>query len=95
MAEQRLAAWQLLEGLKAALEIDGDALLIVEERDAILAQMEELQTLIDGADVEAIRTMTETLGRQSEAFATRRMDKSIREALAGVSLDALDSEGAQ
>jgi len=95
LAEQRLAGWQLLEGLKAALEIDGDALLSEEERDAILAQMEKLQRLIDGTDVDAIRTMTETLGRQSEAFATRRMDKSIREALAGVSLDALDSEGAQ
>jgi molecular chaperone HscA len=95
LAEHRLSAWQLLEGLKAALDIDGEALLDSEEREAIQAQMEELQSLIDSVDVDAIRTKTESLGRQSEAFATRRMDKSIREALAGVSLDTLDSEETQ
>ena len=57
--------------------------------------MIELQVLIDGEDVDAIRVQTERLGRESEAFATRRMDKSIREALAGVSLDALDDEAMQ
>jgi molecular chaperone HscA len=95
LAEHRLSAWQLLEGLKAALEIDGEALLDSEERDTIHAHMEKLQSLIDGVDVDAIRMMTESLGRQSEAFATRRMDKSIREALAGVSLDTLDGEETQ
>ena len=31
-------------------------------------------------------------GAAQRGFAARRMDKSIREALAGVSLDALDDE---
>jgi molecular chaperone HscA len=92
LAEQRLGAWQLLDGLKSALEIDGDALLSEEERATITDQMAQLQTFIDGADANVIRAAAEALGRQSEAFATRRMDKSIQEALAGVSLDALDSE---
>jgi molecular chaperone HscA len=92
LAEQRLAAWQLLEGLKSALAVDGAALLSAEERESITAQMTALQALLDSADADAIRTQTERLGRQSEAFATRRMDRSIRDALAGVSLDALDNE---
>jgi molecular chaperone HscA len=92
LAEQRLAAWQLLDGLKAAMQADGDALLSTQERDALAEQMATLQGLTDSQDAEAIRLQTERLGRQSEAFATRRMDKSIREALAGVSLDALDAE---
>jgi molecular chaperone HscA len=92
LAEQRLAGWQLLEGLKSALAADGDALLSAEEREVLAAQMTGLQVLLEGADADAIRVQTERLGRQSEAFATRRMDRSIREALAGVSLDALDSE---
>jgi molecular chaperone HscA len=54
--------------------------------------MTKLQALLEGQDVDAIRTLTERLGRQSETFASRRMDKSIREALAGMSLDALDDE---
>ncbi len=95
LAEQRLSAWQLLEGLKAALEVDGAALLSAEERESITAQMTALQALLDSSDADVIRAQTERLGRQSEAFATRRMDRSIREALAGVSLDALDNEVSQ
>jgi molecular chaperone HscA len=92
LAEQRLSAWQLLDGLKSALEKDGDALLVAHEREALADQMTELQSLIDGEDAHAIRQKTEQLGRESETFASRRMDKSIREALAGVSLDSLDDE---
>jgi molecular chaperone HscA len=92
LAEQRLAGWQLLEGLKSALAADGEALLSEEDREAITVPMTELRALLEGQDTDAIRTLTERLGRQSETFASRRMDKSIREALAGMSLDALDDE---
>lgn len=92
LAEERLGAWQLLEGLKSALKADGDALLEDEEREVITAQMAALQVLVEGQDADALHTQTERLGRMSEAFAARRMDKSIREALAGVSLDSLDDE---
>ncbi|MEZ5503817.1 MAG: Fe-S protein assembly chaperone HscA [Halioglobus sp.] len=95
LAEQRLAAWQLLEGLKSALALDGDALLNDDERAAITGQMAALQALLDSHDVDEVRTQTEQLGRLSEAFATRRMDKSIREALAGVALATLDDEVSQ
>jgi molecular chaperone HscA len=92
LAEQRLSAWQLLDGLKAALAADGEALLQADERDALDQEMASLQTLIEGEDAAAIKSATEQLGRHSEAFAARRMDRSIRDALAGVSLDELDSE---
>jgi molecular chaperone HscA len=92
LAEERLAAWQLVEGLKSALKADGETLLSAAEREAITEQMQQLQALVEGQDGAAIHTQTERLGRLSETFASRRMDKSIREALAGVSLDALDDE---
>ena len=92
LAEQRLSAWQLLDGLNAALEADGRALLDNEERGVLAGQMAELQATLEGEDIAVIKTLTDRLGRQSEAFAARRMDKSIREALAGKSLDALDNE---
>ena len=95
LAEQRLAAWQLLDGLDAALELDGEELLDDEERTAITDQMTGLRVLLNAENADEIRALTEQLGRQSEAFAARRMDKSIREALAGVSLDALDDEATQ
>jgi molecular chaperone HscA len=92
LAEQRVAARQLLDGLNAALAADGDALLEAAERSSLDESMGQLQAQLDSDDMDAIRIQTEILGRASEAFAARRMDKSIREALAGVSLDSLDDE---
>ncbi len=92
LAEQRLDARQLVEGLEAALAADGDTLLDADECAALRAQMAELQALMETDDVDALRRLTDKLGRSSEAFAARRMDKSIRQALAGVSLDSLDVE---
>ena len=92
LAEQRLDAQQLLEGLDAALRADGAALLDETERGALDEQMTEIGQLLPGEDIDALRQATERLGRQSEAFAARRMDKSIRQALAGVALDELDDK---
>ncbi len=92
LAEERLAAWQLMEGLEAAIAADGDALLEAGERAALETDIGSLRALVDGDDGRAIHRLTEELGRRSEAFAARRMDRSIRDALAGVSLDELDEE---
>ena len=92
LAEERLSASQLLEGLQSAMSIDGEALLSNDDRESLVARMIELEASLESEDADAIHTLTERLGRHSEAFASRRMDKSIREALAGMSLDALDDE---
>jgi molecular chaperone HscA len=92
LAEQRLEGRQLLEGLEAAMAADADSLLEAGECARLHALMDELRVLLEGEDVAALRSKTEELGRVSEPFAARRMDKSIREALAGVSLDSLDEE---
>ena len=92
LAEQRLEATQLLEGLEAALAADGAELLSQEECAALHERMAALREATTGEDVAGLRQLTESLGRASEAFAARRMDKSIRRALAGVSLEQLDRE---
>ena len=92
LAEQRLESQQLLEGLEAALAADADSLLAREECAALHGQMDELRSLLAGEDITALRVLTDKLGQASEDFAARRMDRSIREALAGVSLDSLDEE---
>ncbi|MFK7977299.1 MAG: Fe-S protein assembly chaperone HscA [Halioglobus sp.] len=89
LAEHRVAAWQLVDGLKAALAVDGE-LLDEAALEALEAQMLQMQAALEGDDVDSIRQQTEKLGRASESFAAARMDKSIREALAGRSLDSLD-----
>ena len=89
LAELCVAAKQLLEGLEVALAADGDELLDRDERLALDAQMARVQgELLDGS-VETLRGASDQLGRDSEAFAARRMNKSIRTALTGVSLDDL------
>ena len=92
LAEQRLDAQQLLEGLDAALQADGQQLLDDGERAALAQQMDAVRQQLRDEDIDALRLATESLGRASETFATRRMDRSIRQALAGVSLDELDDE---
>jgi molecular chaperone HscA len=92
LAEQRLDARQLLEGLEAALAADAAELLSQAECEALHARMRELYDAAEGDDVDLMRRLTEALGRASEAFAARRMDKSIKQALAGVSLQELDEE---
>ncbi len=92
LAEQKLEAQQLLQGLDAALAADGAELLDESECGALHAGMHQLRELLEGEDIGAIREATATLGRASETFAARRMDRSIRKALAGVSLESLDNE---
>lgn len=90
LAEQQVAARQLLDGLDAALQADGEALLDEHERAALEAQMAEVKTLLDTSELDSLRASTEQLGRASESFAARRMDKSIKQALSGVALDELE-----
>ena len=92
LAELCVAAKQLLEGLEVALAADGEDLLDLEELTALRAQMEKVQAELTGGNVDALRAASDKLGRDSESFAARRMDKSIRRALTGVSLDDVSEE---
>ena len=87
--EQRVEAQSLLAALQAALAQDGEQLLAAEERGAIEAGMEALRRLNDGSDHLAIRAQVEALNRLTTPFAQRRMDRSVRRALAGQKVDSL------
>ncbi|MGF1691276.1 Fe-S protein assembly chaperone HscA [Photobacterium kagoshimensis] len=87
LAEQQVEADRVLEGLIAALAQDGDTLLSKEERDALEAVMMELVQLRQGTDVRAIENGIKKTDKASQEFASRRMDQSIRQALAGQSID--------
>ncbi|WP_064605652.1 Fe-S protein assembly chaperone HscA [Photobacterium sp. J15] len=87
LAEQQVEADRVLEGLITALAQDGDTLLSKEERDELEAVMMELVQLRQGTDPNAIEQGIKKTDKASQEFAARRMDKSIREALAGQSID--------
>ncbi len=92
LAELCVAAKQLLEGLAVALAADGDELLDSQEREALDAQMLRVEEQLTTGDAAVLRAVSDQLGRDSEAFAARRMDKSIRTALTGVTLDDVSEE---
>jgi molecular chaperone HscA len=94
IGEARVEAEALLAGLQAALAADGD-LLFAEETTELQRDMTALETVMEQNEPDDIRAATEVLGRASEVFAARRMDRSIQAALQGVALTDLESAEAE
>jgi molecular chaperone HscA len=86
LAEQRVDAARVLESLQGALAEDA-ALLSKEESDAITLAVAALQHAMQGEDPAAIEEAIKHVDEQTQEFAARRMDNSIRQALAGHSVD--------
>jgi molecular chaperone HscA len=89
LREQQVEARRLLEAIDSALAADAD-LLEDDERSEIDRLIAELRRVADGEDAAAIKTAIEALSHGSDAFAARRMDRSIRTALAGHKLDEFE-----
>ncbi len=92
LREKQVDAQRLIEATSAALASDGD-LLSSEERSQVDALIAALSNRVKSDDVGAIRSSTELLARATDEFAARRMDRSIRAALAGRRIDDLASVG--
>lgn len=88
VVEARVDADRMLLATRSALDIDGD-LLSAGERAAIDALMEALGRERDSEDAAAIEAATEALAKGTEAFAAQRMNRGIREALAGKNVQSL------
>ncbi|HEY2629251.1 MAG TPA: Fe-S protein assembly chaperone HscA [Usitatibacter sp.] len=86
LAEQRVDAESLLAALRSAFEKDGN-LLEADERERLDRGMADLERAWNGTDHRAIKAAIESLNRESEAFAARRMDRAVAGAFAGRTLD--------
>ena len=86
LREQQVEAERVLEALHAALEEDGD-LLDAEERQQIDAAAGKLIGLLEADDPGAIKDGIAELDRAATTFVARRMDGSIKKALAGHNVD--------
>jgi molecular chaperone HscA len=82
LRESRVEAERMLLATRAALAADGD-LIDAAQRAAIDAQLARLEEAKASADHHAIDDAVEALARSTEAFAAERMNRSIRQALAG------------
>jgi len=90
LREQLVDAQRLLEAVQTALDADGERLLSDEERIAIEAQMQGLRELLDSQDGVAIERQVKRLSQITNAFAARRLDSTVKAALAGRRLNDIE-----
>ncbi|EGY35166.1 Fe-S protein assembly chaperone HscA [Aggregatibacter actinomycetemcomitans serotype e str. SC1083] len=86
LAEQRVEAERVLESVRSALAQDYD-LLDDDELSAVKNAIISLEQLKQQEDSIAIKQGIKALDLATQDFAARRMDKSIRAALAGQSVE--------
>lgn len=86
LAEQKVEAARVLESLAGALATDA-ALLSAAERQVIDEAAAVLAHAAQGDDVDAIENAIKNVDKQTQEFAARRMDASVRQALKGHSVD--------
>lgn len=86
LAEQKVEAARVLESLNGALAADA-ALLSAAERQVIDDAAARLSAVAEGNDADAIEEAIKNVDKQTQDFAARRMDKSVRVALKGQSVD--------
>ncbi|OON37579.1 Fe-S protein assembly chaperone HscA [Izhakiella australiensis] len=86
LAEQKVDGLRILESLDGALAED-EGLLTPAERDLIRQAQQDLRVKLDGSSAADIDAAIQQLDKVTQDFAARRMDDSIRRALAGQSVD--------
>jgi molecular chaperone HscA len=86
LREAKVDADRLLLATQSALDADRD-LLCDEDRRAIDALMAGLRRVAAGNDHDAVNAAVEALAKGTEEFAAARMNRGIRQALAGRSIE--------
>jgi len=89
LAETVVEARRSVLAVQAALGVDSD-LLSADERKGIDDAIAEVERTIALSDRDAVTAAMDALEAATKTFAERRMDRGIRQALAGVAIDSLD-----
>ncbi|MBV8665327.1 MAG: Fe-S protein assembly chaperone HscA [Burkholderiaceae bacterium] len=88
LREEQVEAERILLATQSALDADAE-LLSDGERAEVVRLMNALRAVENGDDHAAIKAAVDALAAGTEEFAARRMDRSVRTALAGKSLDQI------
>ena len=91
LREEQVEADRVLEALHAALAEDGDRILSAGEREVIEAAARELAAARAGSDYRAIKAGIGAVEQASGEYVARRMNESIRKAMAGHRVDEFKS----
>jgi len=90
LAEAQVDGHRLIDATEAALRENGAVLLNDDERARVGKLLAALKLALDGEDLAAVKRATEALNQGTVEFAARRMDSSVKHALTGQRLDALE-----
>jgi molecular chaperone HscA len=91
LREEQVEADRVLEALQAALTVDGDKLLNDDERHLIDAAAMGLEEARKGDDYRVIKRAIEAVEKAGSGYVERRMNSSIRDAMAGHRVDEFES----
>jgi molecular chaperone HscA len=89
LTEAKVDARRGIGAVRSALQADSD-LLDQAERAEIEKAIAAVEATLSGSDRDAVNAAAESLEHATLAFAERRMDRGIREALTGQRVDQLD-----
>jgi len=91
LREHQVEAERTLAALRAALVKDGEVLLDSAERERVEAALSRLEeTVAAGTDPEAIRAAVDELEKTCDFYVERRMNRSIRAAMAGHKIEEFE-----
>ena len=90
LTEAKVDTQRVIDAVANAIALDGDRLLSQQERSSLNETLAEVQAIATNSErASEIIAASERLAKASDEFASRRMDDSVRQALAGTSLDEL------
>ena len=89
LREQQIEAQRLLEAVASALASDAE-LLDLTERETIDNKIHLLTACLQQTDIAILKPAIKELADATEAFAAKRMNKNIRTALAGKTIDQIE-----
>jgi len=90
LAEQQVEARRVIEAVDSALQEDGRELLGDEEYAAIVAARDALEQKIGQASADELKAAIKQVEAASEDYVARRMNASVRKALAGKTVEQVD-----
>lgn len=91
LREHQVEAEALVFAIDSALKADSD-LLDADEKEVMQLALNQLRSMATTATLRELQCEIQHVSKLSESFAARRMDKSVREALAGHTVDEFESE---
>ena len=90
LKEQQVEAKRVIEAIDAALAQDGEALLSKAEIVRINQHRDQLEVAIETGSTAELKQFIKAIESASEAYVAKRMNASVKAALAGKQIDEVD-----